>query len=225
VSESTQVAAFAALAFALTVATLAFVLRALLRERRRVILLSSAAALLLAPLLYTRLGDVRAVDAERRMDAASAASTRTVVDARDDLVAQLAHNPRDSRGWVLLARLDIAADRFAEAARAYEHALANAKAAADTTLWCEYADALALAQGGKLAGRPREIIGQVLARDPSHRQALEMAGSAALEAREYEVAAAYWRKLVAALPEDSSERKELSAALAKADLMAAHNLH
>ena len=219
-SDSIQTLAFAAVAVALTAATLALVLRSLPRERRRVVLWTSGAALLLAPWLYAHLGAVRALDGERRADAATAASTRALGDARDDLVMQLAHNPRDSRGWVMLARLELGADRFTEAAAAYEQALANAKAAADTTLWCEYADALALAQGGKLAGRPREIIGQALAREPAHRQALEMAGSAALEAREYGVAMAYWRALLAELPDGSSERRDLVVALAKVELLA-----
>jgi cytochrome c-type biogenesis protein CcmH len=212
---------FALAAVALTVATLAFVLRPLLRSHGRLIVCATVAGLALAPLLYLKLGASRALQGEHVVDAATTASTRAVADVREDLVAQLAHNPRDSRGWVLLARLELGSDRFAEAAAAYERALEHGKAANDTSLWCEYAEALALAQGGRLAGRPREIIGRALARDPTHARALELAGSAAVEAGEYRVAASYWRMLLAQVPDDSGEGAALRAALTKVELLAA----
>jgi cytochrome c-type biogenesis protein CcmH len=220
-TETASLPAFALAALALTLATLALVLRPLLREHRRLLVWAVGVALLAVPVLYARLGAVRAMDEAHVPDAATAVTARAVDSVRDDLAAQLAHNARDSRGWVLLARLELGQDRFAEAAAAYERALANPKAAADTTLWCEYAEALALAQGGRLAGRPREIIGRALAGNPSHRQALELAGSAAVEAGEYDVALAYWRMLLAQLPDGSSERRALGGAVARVELLAA----
>ena len=221
---------FALAAAALTAATLAFVLRPLLRAHGRLIVGAALVGLAVAPLLYLKLGASRALAEERVADAATSASTRAVADAREDLVAQLAHNPRDSRGWVLLARLELGSDRFAEAAAAYERALENGKAANDTALWCEYAEAVALAQGGRLAGRPREIVGRALARDPTHAQALEFAGSAAVEAGEYRVAASHWRMLLAQMADDPGESAALRAALARVELLAAvepkgDNLH
>jgi len=110
----------------------------------------------------------------------SAAVARDVPRApsvREVLVAQLERNPRDGRAWVLLARLDFAADRYAEAAADYEKAVAaSTKVAGDPAVWCEYADALAMAQGGRLAGRPRELVMRALALNPAHPKALEMAG-------------------------------------------------
>jgi cytochrome c-type biogenesis protein CcmH len=219
-SEAPSLLAFGLAAAALTGATLAFVLRPLLRAHGRLIAWTAVAGLALAPVLYLKLGAWRALEEDRVVDAAMAASTRAVADVREDLVAQLAHNPRDSRGWVLLARLELASDRFAEAAAAYERALENARAGSDTTLWCEYAEAIALGQGGRLAGRPREIVGRALARDPTHPRALELAGSAAIEAGEYRVAASYWRMLLVQMPEGSSEGSALRAALAKVELLA-----
>ena len=217
---SPALAGFAVAAALLAAATLAFVMRPLLRERRHRFAAFTALALALAPLLYGHLGAVGALGEAAGADAMTVAATRTVEDARADLVAHLAQNPRDARGWVLLARLDASQDRFADAASAYERALADAKAASDTTLWCEYADALAQAQGGRLAGRPREIVSQVLLRDPVHRQALEMAGSAALESGEHATAATYWRTLLAQLPDGSGERRDLQAALERVELRA-----
>lgn len=224
-SEPLSLLPFALMAIVLTTATLAFVLRPLFRRHVRVVLTTCAAALLLAPLLYLRLGAVRALEDGPVWDAASVASARAVADAHDDLVAHLAHNPRDSRGWVLLARLELVEDRFANAAAAFERALTNPKAAADTTLWCEYAEALALAEGGRLAGRPREIVERALARDPKHRQALEMAGTAAAEAGQYDIAASHWRTLLGEFPEGSRERRELGAALSRIEMLATVDLH
>ena len=211
---------FVIAASALTLAAVGFVFRPMLRQHRRAIAVALGVALLAAPLLYLGLGSVRALDSERVVDAATAARIRSVGDVREDLVAQLARNPRDARGWVLLARLDFDQDRYADAATAYEKALANAKAAGDVDLWCEYADALALAQGGRLDGKPRDIVLQALLRDPTNRRALEMAGSAALEIGDYGQAAHYWRALLNELPQGSEEQRELDLALSRVELLA-----
>ena len=138
---------------------------------------------------------------------------------RNELVRHLDRNPRDGRGWVLLARRDFADDRFADAAIAYEKALAaSTRVAADPTIWCEYADALGMTQGGRLQGRPRELVMKALAMDAGHPKALEMAGSAAFEQGQYEAAVTYWRQLLAQLPARSTQHRELAAAIAQAEL-------
>ncbi|HEY5897974.1 MAG TPA: c-type cytochrome biogenesis protein CcmI [Burkholderiales bacterium] len=132
------------------------------------------------------------------------------------LEQHLQRSPGDGRGWVLLARVHMNAERFAAAVDAYERALAtNAKVAADPQIWCELADATALAQGGILAGRPRELIEKALALGPTHPRALEMAGSAAFEAREYDKTVAYWSGLLVQLPPGSEAHSELELALAR----------
>jgi cytochrome c-type biogenesis protein CcmH len=140
---------------------------------------------------------------------------------RDELAAHLARNPDDGRAWVLLARADFEADRFAEAAAAYAKAVAaSPKVARDPAVWCEYADALGMAQGGSLAGPPHALVVHALALNPSHPKALEMAGGAAFEARDYGSAARYWRELLVQIPQATREREELVAAIARADVLA-----
>lgn len=137
---------------------------------------------------------------------------------RDQLALHLARNPRDGRGWMLLARIEFERDRFDAAADAFRKAIdASPKVARDPEVWCEYADALAMAQGGILAGRPRELIDRALSLDPRHARALEMAGSAAFEASEYSVAARRWGQLLASLPEGTPARHDLAAAIRKAE--------
>jgi cytochrome c-type biogenesis protein CcmH len=149
-----------------------------------------------------------------------AAASESLARDRDGLVRHLARNARDGRAWVLLARIDFAADRFGEAADAYAKALAAApKVAADPGIWCEYADALGMAQGGTLEGKPRELIERALALDPAHPRALEMAGSAAYEQQDYESALRNWQALLARLPADSREHRELTAAIERVEAL------
>jgi cytochrome c-type biogenesis protein CcmH len=152
--------------------------------------------------------------------AVAADAQRTPV-TRDALAAHLARHPDDGRSWVLLARIEFDADRFGDAAAAYERALgASAKVAADPAVWCEYADALGMANGGSLAGKPRELVMRALARDPQHPKALEMAGSAAFEAHEYAAALGYWNALRAQLPAGSATQEELGRAIRRTEQLA-----
>jgi cytochrome c-type biogenesis protein CcmH len=133
------------------------------------------------------------------------------------LEAQAARAPRDGRAWVMLARRQFELDRFDAAARSYEKALTvSPKVARDPQVWCEFADAVGMAQGGTLAGRPRSLIGTALAIDASHPRALEMAGSAEYEASNFTRALAYWEPLLAQLPSGSAASRELAVAIARA---------
>lgn len=167
--------------------------------------------------LYALFGEPAAI----RGNAGASFPEATAAASRDELARHVERHPRDGRGWVLLARAEAAADRFAAAVDAYRRALDVApKVSRDPGIWCEYADALGMAQGGRLAGAPRELVMRALALDPVHPRALEMAGSAAYEAREFASAAGYWRELARRLPEGSSAQRELAAAIARADRLA-----
>jgi cytochrome c-type biogenesis protein CcmH len=126
-------------------------------------------------------------------------------------------NPRDGRAWMLLAFSELRAERFSEAAQAIEQAVkVSRRIAADPAVWCEWADALGMAQGGTLAGRPSELIDKALALSSTHPKALEMAGSAAYERRDFRAAALHWERLLPQLPAGSQQQAELSAAIARA---------
>ena len=130
------------------------------------------------------------------------------------LEAHLAHTPRDGRGWMLLARMRFAADQYGAAVQAYERALeVSRKVAQDPQVWCELADALGMAQGGSLKGRPQALIDKALSLKGTHPRALEMAGSAAFENRDYARALFYWETLLGQLEPQSAERRELRSAV------------
>jgi cytochrome c-type biogenesis protein CcmH len=167
---------------------------------------------------------VPSADAETR-PAATAATDRDAANADAYLRQLRAHlelQPRDARAWVIFARLQAEAGHFAQAAQAYENALAlPSKVAGDAAVWCEFADALGMTQDGSLAGRPRELIDRALALNPKHPKALEMAGSAEYGQGDYAAALRFWRPLLALLEPQSEARAELAAAISRAERLAA----
>jgi cytochrome c-type biogenesis protein CcmH len=133
-----------------------------------------------------------------------------------------ASTPTDGRGWALLAYRELEAQRWEAAAHAFEQAVRlSRKVAADPAVWCEWADALGMAQGRSLAGRPTELIERALALNAAHPKALEMAGSAAYERGDFRRAAAYWQTLLVQLADGSEQHAELAKAVQRAQRKAA----
>lgn len=134
-----------------------------------------------------------------------------------ELQRHLQKQPRDPRALVLKARLDMREQRFTEAVAAFERAVAgNSKAAQDAGVWVEYAEASAMAQGGTLVGAPESLLQRALRLDARHPQALDLAGSAAWEVRDYATAATYWQRLLAQTPPGQTRHAELAAAVERA---------
>jgi cytochrome c-type biogenesis protein CcmH len=189
------------------------------RPARLVALVIALAIPLVAALLYLAVGKPEAMDEQPAPDAV----------AEGDYVARLqthlARQPRDGRGWVLLARAQVERNEFKAATDAYQKALTvSEKIAKDPGVLCEYADALGMAQGGRLAGKPAELVAQALSINPKHPAALEMAGSAAYEEGRYGDAARYWKELLSGLTPGGERHAELSAAVARAERKAAVSL-
>ncbi len=177
-----------------------------------------------AAVLYFRFGAPRLLDAPTASPAlvvANAAADASPEMLLAQLEAQVAATPKDGRAWVMLARSRMQLDQFELAANAYARALeVSDRVARDPQVWCEYADALGMAQGGRLAGRPLQFIDKALALDALHPRALEMAGSAAVEARDYRGALAYWRRLETRLPEGSMQRTQIGQAVVRLERLA-----
>ena len=135
------------------------------------------------------------------------------------LARRLEQDPNDAQGWIMLGRSYTAMNRFADAASAYERA--TGLKANDAELWADYAEALALANGQRMAGRPVEAANRALQLEPKNEKALTLAGAAAFEAADYEKAIGYWQKLLPLLPPNSEMAKAVSAQLARARELAA----
>jgi cytochrome c-type biogenesis protein CcmH len=79
---------------------------------------------------------------------------------------------------------------------------------------------LALANNRQLAGKPTEALARALQLDPQNEKALDLAGSAAYQAGDYQKAIEYWQKLLRLLPPGSEELRTISEQIAKAKELA-----
>jgi cytochrome c-type biogenesis protein CcmH len=139
---------------------------------------------------------------------AGAMSDQQIAANVEKLSKKLEQNPNDAEGWQMLARSYMSMARYADAASAYEHVTAlNGN---DAGAWADYAEALAMANGQRLTGKPTEAINRALQMDPKHQKALDLAGSAAFQAGDYQKAIDYWQKLLVLLPPGSEELKSIS---------------
>ena len=57
-----------------------------------------------------------------------------------------------------------------------------------------------MANGRSLEGRPTELINHALKVDPENAKALQLAGSAAFQAKDYKKAIDYWQRVLKQVP-------------------------
>lgn len=135
----------------------------------------------------------------------------------DAMIAQLADRlqaqPEDAQGWLMLGRSYKFKQQFDQAAYAYGKAYAILGDQVDVLL--HYADALAMANDGRLAGRPQKLIAKALELAPNDATGLWLAGMAAAEAGQYADAKAMWQKLAAQLPENSDSLRQVQGLIGK----------
>ena len=130
------------------------------------------------------------------------------------LAKRLEQNPNDTNGWIMLARSYTSLEKYNEASAAY--AKATMAKTDDAELWADYAFALAMANGKRLQGQPLELVNKALKLDPENPKALELAGSAAYETKNYKQAVAYWQRLLERTPADSELGQVLARRIAEA---------
>jgi cytochrome c-type biogenesis protein CcmH len=124
------------------------------------------------------------------------------------LAKRLEQNPNDVQGWTMLGRSYTSMEKYEEASNAY--AKATSLKSDDADLWADYAFTMAMANGQRLQGRPQELINKSLQLDPGNAKALELAGSAAFEAKNYKQAIEYWQRLLAKTPAGSELAQTIS---------------
>ncbi|HWP54319.1 MAG TPA: c-type cytochrome biogenesis protein CcmI [Pyrinomonadaceae bacterium] len=180
-----------------------------------------------ALIFYLSIGNPKGLDAATAPPTAAPAaaaeqpgamSQQQIAANIDKLAERLKQNPNDAQGWQMLARSYLMQEKFSDAAGALEHLTSiNPK---DAGAWADYAEALALANGQNLAGKPTEAINRALQIDPNHHKALDLAGTAAYQAGDYQKAMEQWQKLLKLLPAGSEELKTITAQISKAKELA-----
>jgi len=134
------------------------------------------------------------------------------------LAGRLEQNPGDVQGWIMLGRSYVNLEKYSEASNAY--AKATALKPDDADLLGDYAFAMGMANGQRLQGQPVELINKALKLDPGNPKALELAGSAAFEVKNYSQAIDYWQKLMEKTPPDSELAQALSQRIKEAKSLA-----
>ena len=162
---------------------------------------------------YFWFGNMRALD-----PMAAAQQAKMTPDQIQGMVEKLAQrlkdNPGDTDGWLMLARSYKQLGRAAEAADAYGKA--ESAVNQDPDLLTDYADTLAMLNGGSLRGKPMELINKALHLDPDHVVALWLAGTAAFNNNDYSNTVILWERAMKSLEPNSEDARMLSAAIAEA---------
>jgi len=165
---------------------------------------------LAAAALYAWLGNTAGFEPMARGDVSRADIDRMV----ESLAAKLEKEPNNLQGWAMLARSYKALHRPEDALRAFEKATALVEQ--DPQLLADYADLLASGAGGSFAGKPEQLIAKALALDPDNMQALWLAGTAAFNREDFDVAVQHWQRAAKQLPPDSEDAKLLFGAIDEA---------
>lgn len=174
---------------------------------------TAATLALLIPLcaaaLYWQFGTPEGIAPAAAVHGGSKVTSEEVEAMVAKLAARMQQSPDDGNGWALLARSYLVMQRPKEAVAAYERAIAILKDNAD--LLADYADALALAQGRRIEGKPLQIVERALKIDPMQWKALAIAGSAAFDRKDYKSAVTYWEKLQSRAEPGSELAREVGA--------------
>lgn len=148
--------------------------------------------------------------------------TREEIEARIGALAKrLQDNPSDAEGWTMLARSYMGFERYGEATGAYAKATELQPQNAD--LWADYAFASAMAAGQRLDGKPTELVNQALKLDPENVKALQLAGSAAFQAKDYKKAVDYWQRVLNKVPPGTPVAQTITERINEAKSLAGSN--
>jgi len=167
--------------------------------------------------LYALLGNFQALDPTPEM-LGTQAGTPSLADIEKmvaKLAARMEANPDDAEGWMMLGKSYKYLHQYPKAVDAFKEAYHLLGDKPDIMLL--YADALAYANNGQLAGQPAELIFKALSLEPDNISALWLGGMAKAQAGDAEAAAQLWRKLAGLLPPGSQEQQEVQGLLAKVE--------
>jgi len=114
----------------------------------------------------------------------------------------LQENPDDAEGWTMLARSYYFLKQYGAAAETFARA-SGLQQDSNAELLAGYADALAMANGRNMAGKPYELANKALALQPKLQKALWLAGTATYQSANFEATLGYWQRLLEIFPKGS----------------------
>ena len=126
--------------------------------------------------VYLHLGNPELADAEHQ----SQRDHPSLEQMEAELGKRIAATPNDPEPRLWLARVYVSTKRYGQAVDQFEQILPLT--GDNAAVLVQYADALAMLNGGRLAGKPAELIQRALKAEPAQATALWLAGLAAEEA-------------------------------------------
>jgi cytochrome c-type biogenesis protein CcmH len=171
---------------------------------RRAIRAVALAAPLAAVAVYLAVGTPSAVVPQDRQ----------IEEMVERLATRMKSRPEDVEGWKMLGRSYSVLGRFRDAVEAY--AQAAKRSPRDAQLLADFADAMAMAQGQKLAGEPEKLVLRALEIEPANLKALALAGTAAFERKDYAAAAGLWERMLPGVAPDSEDARTIQSNIAEA---------
>lgn len=159
---------------------------------------------------YFELGTPELVDAQSVVaDATGELDQKTIDDMLATLKARLENDAQSSEGWLLLGRSNMALGRYDEAVNAFEKAYALL--GDEPQIMLQYADALAMAAGGDIEPKTRELVERIIELEPENVAALWLAGLGAGRAGDLQTALTYFQRARGAAAKNGTPTHELDA--------------
>jgi cytochrome c-type biogenesis protein CcmH len=118
------------------------------------------------------------------------------------LKESLKNDPENIDNWVMLARSYYFMKQYGKASEVFERASSMLQDS-NPVLLADYADALAMANGRNMAGRPYELVKKALTIQPFNQKALWLAGTASYQAQDFPTTLEYWKRLLQVFPKGS----------------------
>ncbi|MEM7256714.1 MAG: c-type cytochrome biogenesis protein CcmI [Pseudomonadota bacterium] len=175
---------------------------------------------LLAGLVYLTVGTPKAIDPANRIAVAPPPAQQQAPqtpDMREVVVRiqeRLQQDPEDATGWFMLGRAHMTLGQFSDAVpairRAYELTGDNPE------IMVRLADAIAMDQGGSMAGEPEPLLVRALSMQPDNLQGLWLLGIAQNERGDAQSAVSTWEKLFPLLEGDPRSQQEIRQLIADA---------
>lgn len=171
-----------------------------------------------AALLYRAVGTPQALDPKARAPVAASGDHASAADMQQAIAAlaeRLKQEPGDVEGWALLGRAHATLGQAGAAVEAYRHA--HELAPDDAAVGVEYAQALALAAPDhRIAGKARELLDAIAAREPTNQRALWLLGISDYQVGRYDAAIARWNALLPLLADNPGVADSVRAQIAEA---------
>ncbi|MBT3198276.1 MAG: tetratricopeptide repeat protein, partial [Gammaproteobacteria bacterium] len=161
---------------------------------------------------YGQLGEPEGLNIEHAKSAMAAQqrqNSEAFVQTVAKLEQKLQQEPSNLEGWMMLAKSYRYLGQSQKVVGVYERALQQSGAGENPQLLLDYGEALAEQRGGDWRGEPIQQLNRALALDPTHNDALWLAGHIHFDQGEYEQALGYWERLSNVIPSEDPEIVEM----------------